>query len=233
MKGQALTPRFLKLLPAIASFLLATAMFVQMQAWVVTDDASGFHESIRAAVGQIPVRVNDWEGTDIKVPAPAGELLRPNVLFARRYENERTDRSASLVFIHCKDSRDMSGHYPPNCYPASGWTAVGDRQESEVALTGRTIPAAVYEFRRNDLGNTRHSIVYNFFILPSGVVTRMSDVQDAGGDRRARPYGAAQVQVVMDAGTPEFARKQIVQELLQPLAPIIDKLQIRKEGTRP
>ncbi len=210
------------------SFFLATAMFIQMQAWAVTDNPTAFHESIRTLVSSIPVRFGEWEGTEIKVPQPAARLLRPNALFARRYDNTRTLRSANLVLVHCTDCRDMSGHYPPNCYPASGWTPDGSSRDVELTVGPRRIPAVVYEYKRTEMGVARQSIVYNFFILPSGFATDMAHVQSASGDRRSRPYGAAQVQVILDGGTPEFNQMQIVTELLEPLGPILDTLQVRK-----
>jgi hypothetical protein len=227
-----LTPRFLKLFPALLSLMFAAAMFVQMKAWKVEDDPTAFHESVRASVSAIPVRFNLWEGTEIKVPSPAAKLLRPNVLFARRYDNERTTRTANVVFVHCTDLRDMSGHYPPNCYPASGWTPDGPNRTADLVLGRRSIRAAVYEFSRSELGGARRSVVYNFFVLPRGFVTTMSEVQAVAGDRRTRSYGAAQVQIILDALTPEEIQVQIVQELLEPLAPIFDMLQIRNEGNR-
>lgn len=208
-------------------------MFVQMQAWAVTNDSAGFHGSIRAAAGSIPWRFDDWEGTEIAVPQPAATLLRPNILFARHYENSTTLREANLVFIHCTDSRDMSGHYPPNCYPASGWMLEGPGREVEVMVGARRIPAVAYEFQRTEMGNTHESVVYNFFVLPSGFATRMEAVQKASGDRRWRPYGAAQVQVVIDSAVPETVQLDIVRQLLEPLGPIIDTLQVRKNGERP
>lgn len=228
-----LSPRFLKLLPVIVSALMAVAMFVQMQAWAVTDDASAFHQSIREAVKRVPIRFSDWEGAEIEVPKPAADLLRPNALFARQYENLKTQRAAKFVFVHCTDSRDMSGHYPPNCYPARGWTREGEGREVSVTVGRQSIPAVAYEFKRVEMGTTRECTVYNFFILPSGFETRMSSVQTAGGDRRLRPYGAAQVQVILDSGTPEVTQLDIVAQLLEPLAPIIDTLQVRKKGNSP
>jgi hypothetical protein len=224
------TPRFIKVFPALLSLLLAGAMFVQMEAWKVEDDPRGFHESVRALVLSIPTRFNAWEGTDITVPAPAAKLLRPNVLFARRYDNQNTLRTANLVLVHCTDFRDMSGHYPPNCYPASGWTSVGAPEVVDLTVGRRTIRAAVYQFERPEPGATRRSAVYNFFILPRGFMSTMAEAQAAGGDRRERPYGAAQVQVIVDALTPDDVEIQIVQELLEPLGPICDMMQTPKEG---
>lgn len=211
---------------------MAGTMFVQMHASASTNDAAVYHANIAAAVTRIPIRFGGWEGSDIKVPVPAAKLLRPNALFARRYDNQHSGRVASLVLVHCTDSRDMSGHYPPNCYPATGWTPSGPSQSIEVSLGKASIPMVVYNFSRTEFNTVRHTVIYNFFILPSGMVTGMDEVQRASGDRRVRPYGAAQVQIIMDSATPERARQDIVGELLEPLTPVIELLQSKKQGDR-
>ena len=223
-----LTPRFIKILPALASFLVAAAMFIQLKAWAIADDATPFHQSVRNAIEAIPERTGLWYGDDINVPLPAAKLLRPNALFARRYQL-RTGQAATLVIVHCTDSRDMSGHYPPNCYPANGWTPVGGRVESSLILNKRAIPVAIYRYHRTELGIT----VYNFFILPRELTTRMEAVRRSGGDRQSRPFGAAQVQVILNDDIKLDEADRIVEELLTPVAPVIELIQIRKEGTTP
>lgn len=212
---------------------MAGAMFIQMRTYAATDDATAYHAQIATAVSGIPIKFGAWEGSEIKVPAPAAKLLRPNALFARRYDNTKTGRWANLVLVHCTDSRDMSGHYPPNCYPATGWTQSHESESASIQVGLRTIPMVVYSFTRTEFNAVRHTVIYNFFILPGGFATAMSDVQRASGDRRVRPYGAAQVQIIMDSATPESDRQEIVQELLQPLMPVIDLLQTKKQGDRP
>jgi hypothetical protein len=127
----------------------------------------------------------------------------------------------------------MCGHYPPNCYPSSGWTQSEPYVRTELQLGGTVIPAIIYNFTRNEMETVSHTVVYNFFILPDGFVTRMSDVQKASGKREARPYGAAQIQIIMDSNTPESSRAGIAEELLKPLMPIIALLQERAQGGRP
>jgi len=227
------TPKFVKLLPASASVLMAAAMFVQMKAWSFSDAAEDYHEAVRRAANAFPIRHGDWEGTEIAVPQPAARLLRPNVLFARHYEGHRRLLEANLVFVHCTDARDMNGHYPPNCYPSSGWVLDGPGHRAEISVGRTSIPVMAYEFSRSELGAVRRSLVYNFFVLPSGFATTMAEVSRASGDQRWRSLGAAQVQVVIDPSIPETTRLEIASELLEPLVPIIESLHARRQGDRP
>ncbi len=227
------SPRFIKLLPATASALMAVAMFVQMKAWAFSDAATDYHQMVKRAASAIPVRHGEWEGTDIAVPQPAARLLRPNVLFARHYESNRRGLEANLVFVQCTDARDMNGHYPPNCYPSSGWVLDKPGRAVQIPVGRTTIPAMSYEFTRSEFGAARRSLVYNFFILPSGFATTMAEVTRVSGDQRWRSLGAAQVQVILDSSLPETTRLDIASELLEPLVPIIDTLQVRRQGDRP
>ena len=57
-----------------------------------------------------------WE-----MPPEAVKLLKPNVKLGRHYESLKDSRKqADLMIVQCKSPNDMSGHYPPNCYPQSG-----------------------------------------------------------------------------------------------------------------
>jgi hypothetical protein len=216
--------------PAFA-VALAGGLFLQMRTYARVDDPSAFHARIREAVEDIPIRMGPWEGTDTQPPPAAGMLLRPNKILCRNYRDEEGRRWAKLIFIHCKDARDMSGHYPPNCYPGNGWTMQGPPTIGQHQLWGRSVPIAEYHFSRAELNRTISTVVYDFFVLPTGkFCTRMEDVRGVSGDYRSRPLGCAQVQVVMDAATRDEERPQILREMLEPLGPTIDVLQSTTKG---
>ncbi len=200
----------------------------------VTDDTTAFYAAARAAVEGIPVRIDTWEGTDSPVPDAAGQLLRPNVLFARTYRDSAGPEWAKLIVIHCKDTRDMSGHYPPNCYRGSGWTQMADPQVQTLQIWGRQVPVAQYRFTRTEFRGTVDWLIYDFFVLPlGGFVTNMTEIQKASGDYRTRPYGAAQIQVIMDSSLSPESRERILRLMLEPIGPVIDQLQTTRPGARP
>jgi hypothetical protein len=216
------------------SLVLASGVFVQMHAFARQDETSDYHARVRAAADQIPATIGPWEGVDIRTPTAAGKLLRPNVIFSRTYKHRQTGRRANVIFIQCLDSRDMGGHYPPNCYPGNGWTQSAPVSTFEFPVWGRTIPVAVYSFTRADGSRSMNTVVYNFFVLPAtGFVTSMEQVRAASGDYRMRPYGAAQVQVMVDAGTPRAQQLEIFRELIQPLGPAVELIQDTHRGETP
>ena len=69
-----------------------------------------------------------------EVPPEAQELLRPNAIFSRRFQRPG-EIGVHVLVVHCSDARDMIGHYPPICYPSSGWvsTITGNRPTSSSA----------------------------------------------------------------------------------------------------
>jgi hypothetical protein len=232
-------PKFpTRFLSPLAAAALAAGLYAQMRPYYGQDAATQqhieqFHTAVRQAVAQIPMRItvggDDFEGFDIPIPAAAGTLLHPNAIFSRRYM-DASKRWVQLVLVHCRDSRDMSGHYPPNCYPGSGWTLREPEEHHVIKLWGRQVPVAEYNFTtRTAMDRKLDWAVYDFFVLPAGgMCTSMGDVRRAGGDYRTRPYGAAQIQVVLDAGMRPQERTELLRAVLAPLGPVIDRLQFQK-----
>jgi hypothetical protein len=219
-----------KITAPLLSLALAGGLFSQMQRYA-PDDTREYHADIAAAADDIPILVGEWHGTDVTMPPAAGQLLRPNVLFSRSFRRASDGERANLILVQCPDSRDMSGHYPPNCYPGNGWQFASPMREHRVEVWGRTIPVVEYTFTRADGARTHHVAIYNFMVLPTqGFVTNMEDLRRATGDYRARPYGAAQVQVMMDSGLPEEQRAEVLRQLLEPLGPVIELLQHTRTG---
>lgn len=215
--------------PALA-LSVAAGLYAQMRSYAAQDDTTAFHAAVREAVDRIPPRIAGMDSVERKAPEAAGKLLRPNKILSRYYTSP-AGAWATLVFVHCADSRDMSGHYPPNCYRGSGWALVGQRVEQTVPLWGTEVPVAEYRFTRAQFNRTTTWTVYNFFVLPAGgFVTRMDQVQAASGDYRTRPYGAAQIQVIVDARLPQPERLQLLRTILEPIHPVIQRLQLKNQG---
>lgn len=215
----------LKLLPPVLSLLMAAGLFAQMQRYILRSDPEPYHERVRAAVADIPIHFGDWEGEEVLIPPAAGRLLRPNAIMSRYYQDQTRGLWASLVVVHCRDPRDMAGHYPPNCYPGTGWMQRGEAADVKCEIDGAVFPLAEYRFSRTEYHQISSRRIYNFFVLPSvGLVTQMSEVKRATGDYRSRPFGAAQIQIIVDASTPEAERQRILRDMMQVLAPVIEVL---------
>jgi hypothetical protein len=156
---------------------------------------------IARAFGEVPYAVGGWYGVDVPLPAAANEILRPTAVLSRRYQELGGGRSAILGLVHCADLRDMLGHHPPRCYPASGWQLAPDGSAIvEVRLGGRATPARMFHFNRTDRSGLREELtVLGIFLLPDGTsATEESAVSDRAGSRELSSDGLAQLQLVIE-----------------------------------
>ena len=194
-------------------------------------DAEAYHARVKAAILKTDFTVGDeqsgiWIGKDVDPTKAAVELLRPNVILSRRYSSEDPARPQSslvcnVLIVHCKDSRDMVGHYPENCYVNIGETLV-DRRPREWSVPGLPkIIGTEYLFERFDrgpAGTRRGRCVYNFLVVPTNkgmvIVPDIKGLNEAAEDYQKRYFGAAQFQFVMSDDMKRDQRDQIVQTLL-------------------
>lgn len=220
-----------KLLPQILTAVLLLAIGAQRQARPQTPDAPAYHAAVRAAVAEIPARIGDWVGTDVPVPTAAQSLLRPNAIFTRTYYRQSRPARATLVVVQCRDSRDMIGHYPPACYPAHGWVTVGAPSSVVAEVASQRIPVARHHFMQPGLDDRAEMVIHGYFVLPGKGPTRdMSEVRRASSDYLTRSLGAAQIQVLMEAGLSPEEEGEIFRDLVTPLMPMIRLLQSVSPG---
>lgn len=209
--------------PVLTVALLLTILLTRGAGASAVPGADAYHESVAATIERLPYKIGDWVGTDIEVPPAAQKLLRPNKLMQRRYEHIITGRTFNILVVHCKDSRDMIGHYPPNCYPANGWTPAG-ASEASFSLDSGTFGAREYQFNRVADGVEQRLRVFSFFVLPARDAEIASDydaVAAASRDRRNTGLGAAQVQLLGGESLSAAERREIVEEFIRALAPVI------------
>jgi len=228
-------PRLLTKLvsPAIAAALIG-GLALQMRSFAVADDTTAFHARVKAAVEAIPIRIGTWDGVESAVPDAAGQLLRPNVLFARNYRDSTGPEWAKLIVIplqgHTRHVRPLSAQL----LPGQRLDPEGGADHARAPDLGRKVLIAEYQFSRTEFRGTISWRIYDFFVLPqAGFVTSMAEIQNASGDYRTRPYGAAQIQVIVDDAMPQVDRERVLHLMLEPLGPVIDQLQLAREGARP
>lgn len=195
--------------PALSAILIG-GLLGTSQLHLTPADAGDYHARVKAAIEAVPYVVGDWVGEDVPVPAEATDLLKPNALLSRRYTHAGTGESVTLMLVHCKDARDLQGHYPPVCYPAAGWRLMGDPVDSRLqGMVGAAdeeveLPARTYAFQRQTSGTSFQMLVSHLMLLPDNTTTLdMAGVDQTAGDHRLRHLGAAQVQVVYPLTTRE------------------------------
>jgi len=185
-------------------------------------DVEPYHARAKAAIEEWPTTIadGDWQtSTNERLPRSAEELLHPNCTVSRGYISSSIRvngqfAQASLLIVQCKDSRDMSGHYPPNCYPAAGQPQMGDGRPFKMHFPGMDVAVMEYLFLKTPVPVTRQC-VYDFFIVPgAGSQADMGEVRSAARDYQKRYYGAAQFQVVMDADYPQDLRESIFRTII-------------------
>jgi hypothetical protein len=215
----------------LLAVLLLVAILAERLGHATAHDAEPFHKAVIAAIEDVPNSFGTWKGSPVPVPAPARKLLKPDAMLSREYTDVARGISATLVIVHCPDTRDLAGHYPERCYPAVGWGKVGQPGEISVTLAGTSIPLRRYEFVKHNLDVETRKVVYGTFLIPgSGVVPSMDAVYERAADYRSRLYGATQVQVIFGDGFPQRLEQQVVTELLEQAWPVISVVKNKSMG---
>lgn len=185
------------------------------------EEAEPYHAQIRDAEDDLPMNFGDWRGEDVAVTPAAIKLLHPNVIYNRRFHNIKTGRRVSVLLVHCKDARDIYGHYPPICYPSQG-REERSAEEFERTVDGQLLRGTQYQFAGKSRGSGE-LIVDNLIVMPDGrIAPDMKDVRKQAWDYVRRFYGAAQVQVVFsDPNLTGREREQIFEEMARAHMPVI------------
>lgn len=214
-------------MPALAAGVLAG-----MAAWQHTlpDESVGrpYRDSIISRFKDYPLTVNDpvegpWEGRETSIPKEAVALLGLNFYVCRSYYNPKNGWSADVLIEETSESRNMMGHYPPNCYPGAGWMLVSSAaaknrvdDKPEWVVGDLRFKGTEYQFKQEGTQAEIREWVRNFFLLPNG--TTYADIATFGraaSDFAIRPYGAAQVQVILRQEYLPDDRERIFQSLMR------------------
>jgi hypothetical protein len=119
----------LRLVPIIAGAVLIVLLGVVQGVWSDRwnqDPAAAKRFAER--LENVPLNVGDWEGKDESNQADprildvAGAAGHKSIV----YQNQKTGKQVS-VYLVCGHSRKITGHTPDICYPASGFSAVGQQ----------------------------------------------------------------------------------------------------------
>ena len=155
------------------------------------EDAMPYHRRVQAAVEALAVNElgTGRGGRCLPVPEGAAVLLHPNAITSRMYQNMVTGQVITFLVVHCRDARDMEGHYPPVCYAGQGWL-LGAAKPMDFELDKMPIPAMEYQFSQMKGGVPIEQTVYNFMILPDGTFARdIEGVYQTAKNYKKRFYG--------------------------------------------
>lgn len=204
---------------ALTGALLLGAMALRSGTTYSEEQVAGYHAGVREALDAIPFRVGDWVGVDTPVPPAAQRLLRPNAILSRTYRDPE-GRQATVMLVHCRDTRDMIGHYPPICYPAHGWRTEGEPAPAELVSN-----ATWYRFTRQSQGLQVDLLILNYLEAPGvGRVADMDTLRSLAEVRRTRGLGAAQIQILFESDSDPADQQAVVEEFERVLKPVVARI---------
>lgn len=211
--------------PALA-LLILTGVTAERLGRQSPESVEGYHQEVRLAVESVPLRVGDWIGTDKEVSEAERRLLQPNAILSRRYSNPNTGDTVDLLIVHCRDARDILGHYPLVCYPGNGWLLRNTRQANYQIGAAMDIHAAEYEFSMFLPTQVRSMVVFNFLVLPDGTVTpEMKRVTQAAADYQMRMFGTGQIQLLFPARMDIAGREKTVNTFMMAIEPVLKAME--------
>ncbi|MDG2055176.1 MAG: exosortase-associated EpsI family protein [Phycisphaerales bacterium] len=233
---------FFQRIPVVApacTFVLLILLGWKLPAHVrIQEEVEARKEKIRQTLAAVPFRIGGgrWNGIDQPIPPDAQRLLRFNGALSRRYRGTN-GLSATFLLVHCGDSRDMLGHYPPICYPANGWVTtdlgLNEREQIAIQTPNGAIPVFVYQFRRRISDGTEQRVrIFDTFILPNGGVTpHIGEINELSGRYELAVQGVAQLQILTPAEISEDVAIQTAEELLAGMPMLLSDLGIKNESS--
>lgn len=225
--------RWSSLPPVVTAALLLVATLGQARSSGEAGGAEAEAHLARVAsvIDAVPYRIDRWIGRDVQPTQAATDLLRPNRILQRTFTDPDDGSWFSVLIVHCRDARDMLGHYPPNCYPANGWASAGQRDE-RWGQGERGVPARVYHFSQRRGTEREGLVILGLFATPSGAARVGPDlrlVDEASRSRTDTAWGVGQVQVIMPEATPEDVRARMWEAARAALDPVLTAM---TRGTR-
>ena len=101
---------------------------------------------LRKSLGDLPLKLGIWEGTEVPIDDPVKEVLGATDLLNRVYYGPERSTAVGL-FVGFFSSQKKGGaiHSPKNCLPGAGWSAIrGDTVA--IAVPGRSEPMVVNRY---------------------------------------------------------------------------------------
>ncbi len=207
------------------AMLLASPAVLARQATTAEDLAR--QAAIAAAMETVPLRIGNWVGSEVPIPTDQQEILNPNAILSRKYQEVRSARDlgsygvgtdVTMLLVHCSDVRDMDGHWPLHCYPKSGWKIEEFRDDIAVDAPegGGTHRFAWARFTiANNNATLRTMTVLFTFVLPEGrVETNMRNLSDRSARKADSAKGVAQFQFVFWGDVPPERCAEVAAELV-------------------
>jgi exosortase len=207
--------------------LAATALAFAATWWFLpglppAPDVEARYRTIRDEVLALPARLGPWRGEDVEVPLAEQRILKPNAMLSRSLSMLGGDERAHLLLIHCRDVRDMLGHWPASCYVSAGWKPEKDAGRTlDVPHAGLELEALRHRFSRvrgEEL--VERTEVWSAFLAPGEPPTgSLEDLAGRAGGRMRSRQGIAQVQICFPGFMKDEEADRAVRSILKALPP--------------
>ena len=227
-QGRAVSAR-VPLAPLLTVVVLGGSLAFGWAGRPTAPDTTGYFARVRGHVESVPYTLGSYVGADAEVVAAARELLKPNAILQRRYMQVGVEDRGwfDLIIVHCGDVRDMQGHYPPVCYPSSGWAIDAGRPLLIGADSGGGLPATEYVVSWPHDRSVADRRVVNFFVLPGPGAHYAREI--AGLERASRQgttaqLGVAQFQILLPASLDDSERDALLETVWGVLEPVVQEV---------
>ncbi len=151
-----------------------------------------------ALVG-LPVRIGDWEGTDVELDEYVIQATDSDAHVNRAYVHSASKQRASF-YACCGNNAEILSHQPLTCYGTHGWQLLGSKDATLHSPGGKDIPYLIFQVERGDLRRDRLAVLC-YFVLDGEYFSDMSDVKSRQwGYLKTFDY-AGQVQIVVQSGS--------------------------------
>jgi hypothetical protein len=216
-----------RLAPPVAAVLLCVLLATRLWEQSPNVGTEAYMARVAEEVDSIPYRIGDYVGVDGQVTPGVIELLKPNRILQRQYTDPESGEGFSLILVHCGIAKDMTGHYPPNCYPRAGWVESSGMETLPLELTDVLIPARLYHFRLENDPVPAGLDILSFFVVPSGPQRFGPDIRlvdMASRSPSASLLGAGQVQILTSQDLPDERREHIWKLVIQTIYPALSEI---------
>jgi hypothetical protein len=150
-----------------------------------------------------PVKIGDWVGENIPIPANIQRVAQNDDFLNRLYVNQTTNQWVNVYVAYSGQPRTMLGHCPEVCYAAGGWIHENSSKAQLLSSAGRTIPCLIHHFRKPAPQND-NIVVLNFYVLNGQLSSNEGGFSSLGwrspniGGTAARYVAQVQISAVLE-----------------------------------
>jgi EpsI family protein len=115
-------------------------------------------------LSSFPLQFIDWRGEDVPIPVNVQRVAGADEFLSRLYVNSTDKTWVNLYVAYTARPRNMLGHQPEICYPASGWIHDYTDHIEVITKSGRHIPCLLHHFHKPER-EREERVVLNYYVV--------------------------------------------------------------------